>query len=138
MGNYFTFEFPRPTIPNMVYMGGFQCKPSKPLPQDMKDFAQSSGDHGVIIMSLGTLVGQLPEDIAEDITEDIAAAFAQLPQKVIWRHTGKRPASLGNSTLLLDWLPKNDLLGHPKTRAFIAHGGTNGVQEAIYQVQKAI
>ncbi|KAM3867429.1 UDP-glucuronosyltransferase 2A2-like [Diretmus argenteus] len=124
----FTLEFPRPTMPNIVYMGGFQCKPPKPLPQDLEDFVQSSGGHGVIIMTLGTLVGSLPEDI----TEDIAAAFAQLPQKVIWRHTGKRPSTLGNNTLLLDWLPQNDLLGHPKTRVFVAHGGTNGLQEAIY------
>lgn len=124
----FTFEFPRPTMPNVVYMGGFQCKPSKGLPQDLEDFVQSSAEHGVIVMSLGTLVGNLPEDIAEDV----AAAFAQLPQKVIWRHTGKRPSILGNNTLLLEWLPQNDLLGHPKTRVFVAHGGTNGLQEAIY------
>uniref|UniRef100_A0A667YZ80 Uncharacterized protein n=1 Tax=Myripristis murdjan TaxID=586833 RepID=A0A667YZ80_9TELE len=128
MRNDFTFEFPRPTMPNIVYMAGFQCKPSKPLPQDLEDFVQSSGEHGIIVMTLGTLVGELPEDL----TEDIAAAFAQLPQKVIWRHMGKRPSTLGNNTLLLDWLPQNDLLGHPKTRVFVAHGGTNGVQEAIY------
>ncbi|XP_049892614.1 UDP-glucuronosyltransferase 2B17-like [Epinephelus moara] len=124
----FTFEFPRPTMPNVVYMSGFQCKPSKPLPQHLEDFVQSSAEHGVIIMSLGTLVGTLPEDIAEHV----AAAFAQLPQRVIWKHAGKRPSTLGNNTLLLDWLPQNDLLGHPKTRVFVAHGGTNGVQEAIY------
>uniref|UniRef100_A0A8C9S1N5 UDP-glucuronosyltransferase n=1 Tax=Scleropages formosus TaxID=113540 RepID=A0A8C9S1N5_SCLFO len=128
MRNDFVFEFPRPTMPNVVYMGGFQCKPPKPLPTDLEEFVQSSGEHGVIIMSLGTLFGELPHDI----TEEIAAAFAQLPQKVIWRHIGKRPASLGNNTLLVKWMPQNDLLGHPKTRVFVAHGGTNGVQEAIY------
>ncbi|XP_034548143.1 UDP-glucuronosyltransferase 2A2-like [Notolabrus celidotus] len=128
MRNDFTFEFPRPTMPNVVYMGGFQCKPSKPLPKDLEDFVQSSAEHGVIIMSLGTLVGTLPEEIADHV----AAAFAELPQKVLWRHTGKRPSTLGNNTLLLDWLPQNDLLGHPKIRVFVAHGGTNGLQEAIY------
>ncbi|XP_035853021.1 UDP-glucuronosyltransferase 2A2-like [Sander lucioperca] len=128
MRNDFTFEFPRPTMPNIIYMSGFQCKPSKPLSKELEDFVQSSGEHGVIVMTLGTLVAKLPEDI----TEDIAAAFAQLPQKVIWRHKGKRPSTLGNNTLLLDWLPQNDLLGHPKTRVFVAHGGTNGIQEAIY------
>ncbi|XP_035250790.1 UDP-glucuronosyltransferase 2A1-like [Anguilla anguilla] len=128
MRNDFVFEFPRPTMPNVVYMGGFQCKPAKPLPQDLEEFVQSSGEHGVIIMSLGTLVGYLPHDIAEEI----AAAFAQLPQKIIWRHTGERPKTLGNNTLLVKWMPQNDLLGHPKIRAFVAHGGTNGVQEAIY------
>uniref|UniRef100_A0A8C7LUW2 UDP-glucuronosyltransferase n=1 Tax=Oncorhynchus mykiss TaxID=8022 RepID=A0A8C7LUW2_ONCMY len=128
MRSDFVFEFPKPTMPNMVYIGGFQCKPSKPLPQDLEEFVQSSSEHGVVMMTLGTLVAELPEDIADEI----AAAFAQLPQKVIWRYTGQRPSTLGKNTLLVDWLPQNDLLGHPKTRAFVAHGGTNGVQEAIY------
>ncbi|XP_019965956.2 UDP-glucuronosyltransferase 2B19-like [Paralichthys olivaceus] len=42
------------------------------------------------------------------------------------------PSTLGNNTVLLDWLPQNDLLGHPKTRVFITHGGANGIGEAIY------
>ncbi|XP_062272773.1 UDP-glucuronosyltransferase 2A1-like [Scomber scombrus] len=128
MKNDFTFEFPRPTMPNVVYLSGFHCKPSKPLSKELEDFVQSSGEHGIIVMTLGTMVAKLPEDM----TEDIAATFAQLPQKVIWKHKGKRPSSLGNNTLILDWLPQNDLLGHPKTRVFVAHGGTNGVQEAVY------
>lgn len=128
MRNDFVFEFPRPTMPNIVYMGGFQCKPAKLLPADLEEFVQSSGDHGVIMMTLGTLVGKIPQDIAEEI----AAAFAQLPQKVVWRYIGQRPANLGNNTLMVNWLPQKDLLGHPKTRVFVTHGGTNGVQEAIY------
>uniref|UniRef100_A0A3Q3IMV4 UDP-glucuronosyltransferase n=1 Tax=Monopterus albus TaxID=43700 RepID=A0A3Q3IMV4_MONAL len=124
----FVFEYPRPTMPNVVYIGGFHCKPAKPLPQHLEEFVQSSGEHGVIIMSLGTFVNELPSDISNVI----AAAFAKLPQKVIWRHTGGRPATLGNNTLLVDWMPQNDLLGHPKMKLFVAHGGTNGVQEAIY------
>nr|XP_055048398.1 UDP-glucuronosyltransferase 2B31-like [Misgurnus anguillicaudatus] len=128
MRNDFTFEFPRPTMPNIIYMGGFQCKPAKSLPADLEEFVQSSGEHGVIIMSLGTLIAHLPQDV----TNEIAVAFSQLPQKVIWRYTGPQPATLGNNTLLVDWLPQNDLLGHPKTKVFVAHGGTNGIQEAIY------
>ncbi|XP_041655116.1 UDP-glucuronosyltransferase 2B33-like isoform X2 [Cheilinus undulatus] len=124
----FTFEFPRPTMPNIVYIGGFQVKPSKPLPADLEEFVQSSGEHGVVFMTLGTLLG----DIGPELSEIIASAFANLPQKVIWRHTGKRPATLGNNTLLMKWLPQNDLLGHPKTKLFITHGGTNGLYEAIY------
>uniref|UniRef100_A0A3Q1ECI8 UDP glucuronosyltransferase 5 family, polypeptide D1 n=1 Tax=Acanthochromis polyacanthus TaxID=80966 RepID=A0A3Q1ECI8_9TELE len=27
----FVFDFPRPTMPNVVYIGGFQCKPAQPL-----------------------------------------------------------------------------------------------------------
>ncbi|XP_053720665.1 UDP-glucuronosyltransferase 2B1-like [Synchiropus splendidus] len=124
----FVFEFPRPTMPNIIYIGGFQCKPAKPLPEDLEEFVQSSGEHGVIVMSLGTIIGALPGDVANNI----AAAFARLPQKVIWRHTGDRPTTLGNNTLLVDWMPQKDLLGHPKVKLFVPHGGTNGVQEAIY------
>ncbi|KAG9341913.1 hypothetical protein JZ751_018230 [Albula glossodonta] len=36
-------------MPNVVYMGGFQCKPSKPLPQHLEEFVQSSGEHGEVL-----------------------------------------------------------------------------------------
>lgn len=124
----FIFEFPRPSMPNVVYIGGFQCRPAEPILTELEEFMESSGEHGVVVMSLGVLVTALPKQI----TEAIAAAFAKLPQKVIWRYVGERPSSLGNNTLLLEWLPQNNLLGHPKTCAFVSHGGTNGIYEAIY------
>lgn len=124
----FIFEFPRPTMPNVVYIGGFQGKPSNPLPADLEEFMQSSGEHGVVVMSLGTLLG----DLGPEISEIVASAFANIPQRVVWRHIGERPKTLGNNTLLVKWLPQNDILGHPKTKVFISHGGTNGIYEAIY------
>ncbi|XP_060942407.1 UDP-glucuronosyltransferase 2C1-like [Limanda limanda] len=124
----FVFDFPRPTMPNVIYIGGFQCKPAQPLPADLEQFVQSAGEHGVIIMTLGTLVNALPKEAADEI----ASTFAKMPQKVIWRHKGERPSTLGNNTLIVDWMPQRDLLGHPQTKVFVAHGGTNGVQEAIY------
>ncbi|KAJ0055882.1 hypothetical protein NL108_014262 [Boleophthalmus pectinirostris] len=124
----FVFEFPRPTMPNVVYIGGFQCQEPSPLPDELEKFVESSGEHGVIIMSIGTFLSALPRKT----TEAIAAAFAELPQKVIWRYSGQPLTSLGNNTLLVKWLPQNDLLGHPKTRVFVTHGGTNGMYEAIY------
>lgn len=124
----FVFEFPRPTMPNVVYIGGFQCQEAEPLPAELEAFMQSSGEHGVVVMSLGTIVSALPHEV----TEAIAAAFAELPQKVMWKFVGEKPLALGNNTMLTKWMPQNDLLGHPKTRAFVAHGGTNGMYEAIY------
>eukprot|EP00061_Rhincodon_typus_P008859 g31852.t1 len=115
-------------MPNIVYIGGFQCNPSKPLKAEFEEFVQSSGEHGVIVMSMGTIVGSLPMHI----TMQIAEAFAQVPQKVIWRHDVNIPPNIGNNTLLPKWIPQNDLLRHPKTRVFVAHSGTNGVYEAIY------
>ncbi|XP_051896381.1 UDP-glucuronosyltransferase 2A1-like [Pristis pectinata] len=124
----FVFEFPRPTMPNIVYIGGFQCKPAQPLAAEFEEFVQSSGKHGLIVMSLGSIVSSLPMRI----TMQIAEAFAQVPQMVIWRYDGEIPPNIGSNTLLAKWIPQNDLLGHPNTRVFISHGGTNGIYEAIY------
>ncbi|XP_005333334.2 UDP-glucuronosyltransferase 2A3 isoform X1 [Ictidomys tridecemlineatus] len=125
---YWDFEFPRPYLPNFEFVGGLHCKPAKPLPKEMEDFVQSSGEDGVVAFSLGSMVKNLTEEKANLI----ASALAQIPQKVLWRYQGKKPATLGANTRIFDWLPQNDLLGHPKTKAFITHGGTNGIYEAIY------
>lgn len=74
----FVFDFPRPTMPNLVYIGGFQCTQAQPLPAEFEEFVQSAGEHGVIIMTLGTLVDALPAEM----TEVIAGVFAKMPQKV--------------------------------------------------------
>nr|KAF6394214.1 hypothetical protein mPipKuh1_018452 [Pipistrellus kuhlii] len=124
---YWDFEFPRPLLPNFVFVGGLHCKPAKPLPKEMEEFAQSSGENGIVVFSLGSMVTNMTEERANVI----ASALAQLPQKVIWRYDGKKPDTLGPNTRLYKWIPQNDLLGHPKTKAFITHGGTNGIYEAI-------
>ncbi|KAM4708018.1 UDP-glucuronosyltransferase 2A2-like isoform 4-T4 [Discoglossus pictus] len=125
---YWDFEYPRPILPNFEFVGGLHCKPAKPLPEDMEKVVQSSGDHGIIVFSLGSMI----KNLSEERSNVIAAALSQLPQKVIWRYSGKKPDTLGENTIVYDWIPQNDLLGHSKTKLFITHGGTNGIYEAIY------
>lgn len=125
---YWDLEFPHPVLPNFDFIGGLHCRPAKPLPKEIEDFVQSSGEHGVVVFSLGSMVGSITEERANVI----AAGLAQIPQKVLWRFEGKKPETLGSNTRLYKWIPQNDLLGHSKTRAFITHGGTNGIYEAIY------
>ncbi|XP_069834339.1 UDP-glucuronosyltransferase 2A1-like isoform X2 [Dendropsophus ebraccatus] len=125
---YWDFEYPRPLLPNFEFVGGLHCKPAKPLPEDMEKVVQSSREHGIVVFSLGSMV----KNLTDERSNVIASALSQLPQTVIWRYSGKRPATLGKNTVLYDWIPQNDLLGHPKTKAFITHGGTNGIYEAIY------
>ncbi|ESO04461.1 hypothetical protein HELRODRAFT_79144, partial [Helobdella robusta] len=36
------------------------------------------------------------------------------------------------NTLILNWLPQNDVLGDPSTKLFITHCGNNGLHEALY------
>ena len=44
----------------------------------MEDFVQTSGEHGVVVFSLGSMVSHISEDKANAI----AWALAQIPQKV--------------------------------------------------------
>uniref|UniRef100_A0A3Q3WZ36 UDP-glucuronosyltransferase n=1 Tax=Mola mola TaxID=94237 RepID=A0A3Q3WZ36_MOLML len=128
MRTYWDFDFPRPFVPNFKFVGGIHCRPAKPLPKDIEEFVQSSGDAGVVVFTLGSMI----KNITRERGNIIASALAQIPQKVLWRYSGEKPEPLGANTKIYDWIPQNDLLGHPKTRAFITHGGTNGIYEAIY------
>ncbi|XP_062340271.1 UDP-glucuronosyltransferase 2A1-like isoform X2 [Osmerus eperlanus] len=125
---YWDFEYPRPFLPNFKFVGGLHCKPAKPLPTDIEEFVQSSGDDGIVVFSLGSMI----KNLTKERGNTIATALGQIPQKVLWRYSGEKPDTIAPNTILYDWIPQNDLLGHTKTKAFITHGGTNGLYEAIY------
>ncbi|KAJ8287058.1 hypothetical protein GJAV_G00046570 [Gymnothorax javanicus] len=125
---YWDFEYPRPFLPNFQFVGGLHCKPAKPLPEDMEGFVQSSGEDGIVVFSLGSMV----KNLTRERRDTIASALGKIPQKVIWRYSGEKPDALASNIRIYDWIPQNDLLGHPKTKVFITHGGINSVYEAIY------
>ncbi|XP_068951590.1 2-hydroxyacylsphingosine 1-beta-galactosyltransferase [Petaurus breviceps papuanus] len=121
-------EFPRPTLPNVVYVGGILTKPASPLPEDLQRWVNDSNEHGFVLVSFGAGVKYL----SEDITHKLAGTLSRLPQKVIWRFSGLKPKNLGNNTKLIEWLPQNDLLGHSNIKAFLSHGGLNSIFETMY------
>ncbi|XP_023578051.1 UDP-glucuronosyltransferase 1-2 isoform X2 [Octodon degus] len=123
----FVLEYPRPIMPNMVFIGGINCMRRKPLSQEFEAYVNASGEHGVVVFSLGSMVSEIPEKKAMAIAEGLG----RIPQTVLWRYTGTPPSNLAKNTILVKWLPQNDLLGHPKTRAFITHAGSHGIYEGI-------
>ncbi|XP_030627728.1 UDP glucuronosyltransferase 1 family, polypeptide B1 [Chanos chanos] len=123
----FTFEFPRPVMPNMAFIGGINCGKSSALTRDVEEFVEGSGEHGIVVFTLGSLVASMPPEDAAVFFE----AFGKIPQRVLWRYTGPVPDHVPENVKLMKWLPQNDLLGHPKARAFITHGGTHGIYEGI-------
>ncbi|CAL9708148.1 unnamed protein product [Knipowitschia caucasica] len=128
MRTYWDFNFPHPFLPNFKYVGGIHCRPAKLLPEELEEFVQSSGDVGIVVFTLGSMINNITADKANMI----ATALGQIPQKVVWRFAGEKPEKLGANTRIYKWIPQNDLIGHSKTKAFITHGGTNGIYEAIY------
>ncbi|XP_068542328.1 UDP-glucuronosyltransferase 1A1-like isoform X6 [Anas acuta] len=122
----FVFHYPRPLMPNMVIIGGITCTHRK-LTQEFEAIVNASGEHGIVVFSLGSMVSDIPMKKAREIAD----ALGSVPQTVLWRYTGKVPSNLPQNVKLVKWLPQNDLLAHPKTRAFITHGGSHGVYEGI-------
>ncbi|XP_054830648.1 UDP-glucuronosyltransferase 1-6-like isoform X8 [Eublepharis macularius] len=123
----FVLEYPRPVMPNMVFIGGINCEEGKRLSQEFEAIVNASGEHGIVVFSLGSMVSEIPMKKAMEI----AAALGTIPQTVLWRYTGEVPSNLANNTRLVKWLPQNDLLAHPKARAFITHAGSHGIYEGI-------
>ncbi|XP_013379058.1 UDP-glucuronosyltransferase 2C1 [Lingula anatina] len=124
----FAFDYPRPVYPWVKTVSGILFHPAKPLSKDLEEFVESSGEHGIIIMSFGSMVAELTPEKAEII----ATVFAQLPQKIIWRNNNSDIPGLANNTKVMNWIPQNDLVGHAKARLFITHCGVSGSHEALY------
>ena len=65
------------------------------------------------------------------------STFGRLKQRIIWKWEDETKMSsdvdiLPPNVKLVPWLPQQDLLGHPKARLFITHGGLFSNQEAVY------
>ena len=62
-------------------MGPLLASPAKPLPNELDQLMQETGDEGVILVSFGTV----QEEIEETLLKMMAEAFSKLPQKIIWK-----------------------------------------------------
>ncbi|XP_072045057.1 UDP-glucuronosyltransferase 2A1-like [Amphiura filiformis] len=128
MNTHFAFDFPRPFLPNSKPVGGLTTQPAKSLTKDLEEFVHSSGEHGVVLFSMGSYA----KGVNADIAAMFAGAFAQIPEKVIWKLNGQPSATLSDNIKVMDWVPQNDLLAHSQVKAFVTHCGMNGVWEAVY------
>ena len=45
---------------------------------------------------------------------------------------GEPPPDLPSNLVTRAWMPQQDLLAHPHTRALVTHGGLLSLQEALY------
>jgi glucuronosyltransferase len=133
----FAIDYPAPVEPDTVLIGGFAVdEPAPPLSAELENFMESSGDHGVIVISFGTLTKRFDPIW----TKTFVDALSRLPQKVIWRYYPSHEdliPTLFNDTVkdkfrLMRWIPQSSLLAHPKTKLFISHCGLNGMFETTH------
>jgi glucuronosyltransferase len=130
----FILEPPRPVAPQTKYIGPILPNPPKALPEDLEAWLQGSSGLGVVYISFG---GTLQAPLKASKT--IIAAIQSLPEvRFIWKLTSAERNSLAaelaplGNLMVREWVPQNDLLGHPKLRAFVTQGGYLSIAESAY------
>ncbi|KAH8346443.1 hypothetical protein KR084_000670, partial [Drosophila pseudotakahashii] len=131
VNQHFTLAPPRPYAPNVIEVGGMHInRDTKALPQDLEDFIQGAGEHGVIYFSLGTNVRS--KNLVEDRKRILIETFASLPQRILWKFEDEEMPEKPSNVLISKWFPQQDILAHPKVTLFITHGGMQSTIESIH------
>ncbi|RCN32488.1 UDP-glucoronosyl and UDP-glucosyl transferase [Ancylostoma caninum] len=125
------YDMTRPLLAKVVNIGGvgMELADAKPLPKNFE--AIMSKSDGAVLFSFGSVTAahKMPIEWKKALLE----SFRNLPKYQFLMRYEKDDlnGSLPPNVHLFKWLPQSDLLRHPKTKAFITHGGYNSVQEAI-------
>ncbi|XP_017771347.1 PREDICTED: UDP-glucuronosyltransferase 2C1-like [Nicrophorus vespilloides] len=128
VNSHFITEMPRPYLPNSIQIGGFHLHEKQHLPEDLQTYFNES-KHGVFYFSLGTNIKS--EELNPSTMEGILRAFSKSKYDVLWKFDGKLLYNPKN-VKTAKWLPQKGILAHPKTVAFITHGGFGSITEAIF------
>ncbi|KNC24650.1 hypothetical protein FF38_13551, partial [Lucilia cuprina] len=130
LNNHFSLSFPRPYVPNMVEVGGFQISyKSKPVPQDIMNFINSSAQD-VIYFSMGSNVKS--KDFPAEKLQMLNEVFSSLPYKILWKFENPTLPGKPDNVFIKSWFPQPDVLAHPRIKLFISHGGLLSTSEAVY------
>uniref|UniRef100_A0A1Y1MYN2 Glucuronosyltransferase n=1 Tax=Photinus pyralis TaxID=7054 RepID=A0A1Y1MYN2_PHOPY len=121
-------DFPMALPPNIIPAGGLHVQPVKPLPDDLKRIVDDA-KHGLIVFTLGSYLRS--DDLSSTKKSAILNAFAKLPQTIFWKFESEIE-NCPKNVIVRKWLPQNDLLGNPKAKLLITHGGALSTQEAMH------
>lgn len=120
-----------PKVPNVEFIGALTVGPANPIKDsEIAEWTDKAID-GFVLCTFGSLFGVFKPTHLEKLFQ----LFEKLQRPVIMRLKSDRlplKLSIPSNVLVREWLPQNDLLGHPNIRLFISHAGTNGIGEALF------
>ena len=127
-----------PKQPHVEFIGGVTAIPAQSLDRgteasrQLKAWADAATE-GFAVCAFGTVINAPDEQMIERLFD----GFERLNIPVAFKlrrmdMTESLKSKLPKNVLLMEWLPQNDLLGHPNARLLISHAGCKGYEEAIY------
>ncbi|XP_050524847.1 UDP-glycosyltransferase UGT5-like [Daktulosphaira vitifoliae] len=120
--------YPFPMVPSYIHVAGMHCKPPKELPEDLKTIMETA-EKGVVYFSLGSVIRS--SDMPKDTQSMLLSELSKIEQIVLWKWEADDLPQLPKNVIIRKWFPQNDILGHPKCKLFITHGGVHSTIEAI-------
>ncbi|EYB99333.1 hypothetical protein Y032_0123g1149 [Ancylostoma ceylanicum] len=122
-------DFPKPTLHNIVTLGGIGVGEARPLSQEWEDVL--SLRQKTILISLGSVIPSvlMPEGMKKTIIE-VVKSYPNIT--FIWKYEKPDdPYVSGVQNLVLSkWTPQNDLLADDRITAFVTHGGSGSMMES--------
>ena len=127
-----------PKQPHVEFIGGVTASPAQSLDRgteasrQLKAWADTATE-GFAVCAFGTVLNAPDEQMIEklfDLFEGLKIPVAFKLRRIDMTESLK--SKLPKNVLVMEWLPQNDLLGHPNARLLISHAGTKGYEEAIY------
>ncbi|GMT14753.1 hypothetical protein PFISCL1PPCAC_6050, partial [Pristionchus fissidentatus] len=120
------FDFARPFMPRVVFVGCIQCTLPRSLPSDLLSFIS---DSPFIVASFGysSLLSKAPLSIRQTF---FAALSSRPSIKFIVQFDGSD--SLPPNVITRPFLPLQDLLGHSSCIAHLSTGGLNSLTESVW------
>ena len=127
-------DIARPTTHKVVKIGGLAVTPPEKLSPEVESI-MNHAKHGVVLFSWGSQVdlSTLPHDLKLNLFN----AFSKFPEiEFILKYDRNQSEYFD----IIDqypnlhpfkWIHQTSILAHPKTKAFITHGGRNSLAEAI-------
>ena len=108
-------------MPNTLSVGDSR-KIANPLSKDLEMFLHETQEMAILV-SFGGLFEHLPAHLEGGFCN----VFRQLKHQVIWKLKNATYCENVKNVKVMDWIPQNDILAHPKIRLFITHGGFNSL-----------
>jgi glucuronosyltransferase len=124
-------DYAESTTQNIIQVGGMQIKEPKPVPEEIEKF-MLKGKKGAVMMTLGTNLRS--DQMGEERIKMVVEAFKQVPDyNFLWKfETSEMLPNLPTNVKIVDWLPQNDILAHPKLKLFITHAGLLSTHETTW------